>query len=65
MALTVKVWESSSLGDMTAPAKGSVPRGFWGLDCSLTKYSNNPASLLRTKNLHEEKNVQSKRFTFE
>lgn len=51
MALTVKVWESSSLGEMTAPARGSVPRGFCGRDCSLTKYSSTPASLFNTKNL--------------
>lgn len=51
MALTVKVCESSSLGEMTAPANGSVPRGFWGRDCSLTKYSSRPASLFKTKNL--------------
>ena len=51
MALTVKVCESSSLGEMTAPARGSIPRGFWGRDCSLTKYSRKPASLFKTKNL--------------
>lgn len=51
MALTVKVCESSSLGEMTAPAKGSMPRGFCGRDCSLTKYSSRPASLFKTKNL--------------
>lgn len=51
MALTVKVCESSSLGEMTAPANGSIPRGFWGRDCSLTKYSSRPCSLFKTKNL--------------
>lgn len=54
MALTVKVWQSSSLGEMTAPARGSIPRGFWGRDCSLTKYSSRPTSLFRTKNLQEK-----------
>lgn len=50
-ALTVKVWESSSLGEITAPASCKVPLGFRCLDCSFTKYSSRPASLFKTKNL--------------
>lgn len=54
MAFTVNVCESSSLGEITAPPRGNVPRGFWVRDCSLTKYSRSPNSLFRTKNLDSE-----------
>lgn len=58
MALTVKVCESSSLGEMTAPAKGNVPLGFWCRNCSFTKYSSSPASLFSTKNLETAQKAQ-------
>lgn len=59
IALTVKVCESSSLGEMTAPAKGNVPLGFWCRDCSFTKYSSSPASLFNTKNLETAQKSKS------
>lgn len=51
---TTNMCGTSSLGDIIAPAKDKVPRGFWLLLCSFTKYCRIPVSKSSTKYLFKE-----------